>query len=193
MCGRYLFKQNDDEELNDWIQKLNLENPAELSLKEVFPSQKTIVLIAPDTPAVMRWGLKKWDDKGLIINASSESTKESTFFKEHLSLRRCLIKAEAFFEWNKDKQKNIVTAPQQKPFYMAGLYDDSTETPTFAILTDEAEGNFRQLHNRVPLFIPEAYIQRYIDDGAALLEDFRNLKQTELTWKSQEPQISLFE
>lgn len=193
MCGRYLFKQNDDEELNDWIQKLNLENPAELSLKEVFPSQKTIVLLGPDTPAVMRWGLKKWDDKGLIINARSESVKESPFFKEHLSLRRCIIKAEAFFEWNKEKQKNIVFGPQKKPFYMAGLYDDSTETPAFAILTDEAEGNFRQLHNRVPLFIPEAYIQRYLDDGAALLEDFRNLKQTELTWKSQEPQISLFE
>jgi putative SOS response-associated peptidase YedK len=193
MCGRYLFKQNDDEELNDWIQKLNLGNPAELSLKEVFPSQKTIVLIAPNTPAVMRWGLKKWDDKGLIINARSESVKESPFFKEHLSLRRCLIKADAFFEWNKDKQKNIVSGPQQKPFYMAALYDDSTETPTFAILTDEAEGEFRKLHNRVPLFIPEAYIQRYIDDGAALLEDFRNLKQIDLTWKNQETQISLFE
>ena len=193
MCGRYLFKQNDDEELNDWIQKLNLENPSELSLKEVFPSQKTIVLIAPDTPAIMRWGLKKWDDKGLIINARSESVKESPFFREHLSLRRCLIKAEAFFEWNKDKPQNIVSGPQQEPFYMAGLYDDSTETPTFAILTDEAEGEFRKLHNRVPLFIPEAYLQRYIDDGAALLEDFRNLKQFDLTWKNQETQISLFE
>jgi putative SOS response-associated peptidase YedK len=193
MCGRYLFKQNDDEELNDWIHKLNLENPSELSLKEVFPSQKTIVLIGPDTPAVMRWGLKKWDDKGLIINARSESVKESPFFREHLSLRRCIIKAEAFFEWNKDKQKNIVSGPQQKPFYMAGVYDDSTETPTFAILTDEAEGEFRKLHNRVPLFIPEVYLQRYIDDGAALLEDFRNLKQFDLTWKNQETQISLFE
>jgi putative SOS response-associated peptidase YedK len=193
MCGRYLFKQNEDEELNDWIQKLNLENPLELSLKEVFPSQKTIVLIAPNTPAIMRWGLKKWDDKGLIINARSESAKESPFFKEHLSLRRCLIKADAFFEWNKDKQKNIVSGSQQKPFYMAGLYDDSTETPTFAILTDEAEGEFRKLHNRVPLFIPEAYLQRYIDNGDSLLEDFRNLKQMELTWKNQETQISLFE
>lgn len=193
MCGRYLFKQNDDEELNDWIQKLNLENPADLSLKEVFPSQKTIVLIGPDTPAVMRWGLKKWDDKGLIINARSESVKESSFFKEHLSLRRCLIKADAFFEWNKDKQKNIILGPQQKPFYMAALYDDSTEIPTFAILTDEAEGDFRKLHNRVPLFIPEAYLQRYIDDGAALLDDFRNLKQLTLTWENQETQISLFD
>lgn len=193
MCGRYLFKQNDDEELNDWIQKLNLESTADLSLREVFPSQKTIVLTDKDTPAIMRWGLKKWDDKGLIINARSESVKESPFFRDHLTLRRCLIKAEAFFEWNKDKQKNIVTGPLNKPFYMAGLYDDSTEIPTFAILTDEAEGNFRKLHNRVPLMIPEAYIQRYLDDGAALLDDFRNLKQPDLSWQSQAAQISLFE
>lgn len=193
MCGRYLFKQNDDEELNNWIQQLNLENPSELSLREIFPSQKTIVLTAPDSPAIMRWGLRKWDDKGLIINARSESVNDSPFFKEHLAKRRCLIKAEAFFEWNKDKQKNIVQGPQQKAFYMAGLYDDSTEVPTFAILTDEADGDFRKLHNRIPLFIPEAYLQRYIDDGATLLEDFRNLKQINLNWTNQDAQLSLFE
>lgn len=193
MCGRYLFKQNDDEELNDWIQKLNLESTADLSLREVFPSQKTIVLIDSDTPAVMRWGLKKWDDKGLIINARSESVTESPFFKDHLNAHRCLIKADAFFEWNKDKQKNIVQAPLQQPFYMAGLYDDSTEVPTFAILTDEAEGEFRKLHNRVPLIIPQAYLKRYLEDGANLLEDFRNLKQVDFSWQNQAPQISLFE
>jgi putative SOS response-associated peptidase YedK len=192
MCGRYLFKLNDDEELQDWIQQLNLSEINDLSLGEVFPSQKTIVFSAPDTPMIMRWGLKKWDDKGLIINARSESVKDSPFFKDHLTYRRCLIKADAFFEWNKDKQKNIVTDPTQKPLYMAGIYDDSTEIPTFAILTDEAEGNFRELHNRIPMFIPEAYLQKYIDDGAHLLEDFRNLKQIELTYESQAAQISLF-
>lgn len=193
MCGRYLFKQNDDEELNNWIQQLNLENPSDLSLREIFPSQKTIVLTAPDSPAIMRWGLRKWDDKGLIINARSESVNDSPFFKDHLAKRRCLIKADAFFEWNKDKQKNIVHGPQQKAFYMAGLYDDSTEIPTFAILTDEADGDFRKLHNRIPLFIPEAYLQRYIDDGDRLLEDFRNLKQINLNWTNQDAQLSLFE
>ncbi|KAF0223974.1 MAG: hypothetical protein FD133_1183 [Erysipelotrichaceae bacterium] len=193
MCGRYLFKQNEDEELHDWVQQLNLSDVSDLSLGEIFPSQKTIVLKAPDSPAIMRWGLKKWDDKGLIINARSESIKESPFFKEHLAMRRCLIKAEAFFEWDKNKQKNIVHQDEQKSIYMAGVYDDSTEIPTFAILTDEAEGDFRKLHNRVPLFIPEAYLQKYIDDGADLLEDFRNLKQIDLNWKSQAAQISLFD
>jgi putative SOS response-associated peptidase YedK len=192
MCGRYLFKQNDDEELHDWIQQLNLSETHDLSLGEVFPSQKTIVFSAPNKPVVMRWGLKKWDDKGLVINARSESVKESPFFKDHLTYRRCLIKADAFFEWNTDKQKNIVTDPTQKPLYMAGLYDNSTEVPTFAILTDEAEGDFRKLHTRVPLFIPEAYLQRYIDDGASLLEDFRNLKQIELIYENQTAQMSLF-
>jgi len=193
MCGRYLFKQNDDEELQDWIKQLNLSDQNDLSLREVFPSQKTIVLIAPNTPQVMCWGLKKWDDQGLIINARSESIKESSFFKEHLSARRCLIKAEAFFEWDKNKQKNIVYADHKQAFYMAGLYDDSTAISTFAILTDEADGEFRKLHHRIPLMIPEAYLQKYIDDGEKLLEEFRNLKQIKLNWQNQAPQISLFD
>jgi len=193
MCGRYLFKLNDDEELHDWIQQLSLSESHDLSLKEVFPSQKTIVFSSPHTPVIMRWGLKKFDDKGLLINARSESVKESPFFKDHLNNRRCLIKADAFFEWNNEKQKNIVSNYTQKALYMAGIYDDSTAIPTFAILTDEAEGNFRKLHHRIPLFIPEAYLQKYIDDGSNLLEDFRNLKQIDLVYENLDPQMTLFE
>ncbi len=193
MCGRYLFKQNDDEELSGWIKQLNLSDPNELSIREVYPAQKTIVFSDLKTPVIMRWGLKKWDDKGLIINARSESVKENSFFNDHMTYRRCLIKADAFFEWDKNKQKNVVKTPTQKPFYMAGIYDDSTDIPTFAILTDEADGAFRNLHHRVPLIIPDAYLQKYIEDGVKLLDDFRNLKQIDLIWENQATQISLFE
>ena len=192
MCGRYLFKQNDDEELQDWVNQLNLETPTSIAVHEVFPTNSTIVLTGITTPALMSWGLPKWDGPGVIINARSESVLESRFFKDHLHHRRCLIKADGFFEWDKNKQKHLVQRADGLPFYMAGCYDENPQRPRFVILTDEAEGAFRSLHTRVPLMIPAAYAQKYLEDGASVLEDFRNLRQIDLTWVNQAPQLSLF-
>lgn len=192
MCGRYLFKQNDDEELHDWIAQLAIESPHSVAVHEVFPTNTTIVLTSTIQPALMSWGLPKWDGPGVIINARSETVLESRFFKEHAMQRRCLIKADAFFEWDKNKQKHLVQRTDGLPFYMAGCYDDTLERPHFVILTDEAEGAFRALHTRVPLMIPTPYAQKYLDGGAHMLEDFRNLRQMDLTWINQAAQLTLF-
>lgn len=192
MCGRYLFKQNEDEELHDWVAQLKLEPTAPIALREVFPTNTTIVLTGNQDPQLMTWGLPKWDGPGVIINARSESVLDSRFFKDHLLNRRCLIKADGFFEWDKNKQKHLVQSASGLPFFMAGCYDTTLERPRFVILTDEAEGAFRSLHTRVPLMIPAAYAQKYLDDGASVLEDFRNLRQIDLTWINQAPQLTLF-
>jgi putative SOS response-associated peptidase YedK len=192
MCGRYLFKQNEDEELHDWVAQLKLEPTAPIALREVFPTNTTIVLTGNQDPQLMTWGLPKWDGPGVIINARSESVLDSRFFKDHLLNRRCLIKADGFFEWDKNKQKHFVQSASGLPFFMAGCYDTTLERPRFVILTDEAEGAFRSLHTRVPLMIPAAYAQKYLDDGASVLEDFRNLRQIDLTWINQAPQLTLF-
>jgi hypothetical protein len=44
MCGRYLFKQDEDDELEEWLKNLDVEDAKDLSLHVVYPSQKTIVL-----------------------------------------------------------------------------------------------------------------------------------------------------
>ena len=192
MCGRYLFKQNEDEELHDWVSQLNLGQNQPLALHEVFPTNTTIVLTGLKKPEIMTWGFPKWEGPGVIINARSESVMESRFFKEHMLNRRCLIKADGFFEWDKNKQKHLVRSADGLPFYMAGCFDHTSERSRFVILTDEAEGAFRTLHTRVPLMIPEDYAQKYLTDGATLLDDFRNLRQIELSWVNQAPQLSLF-
>jgi putative SOS response-associated peptidase YedK len=192
MCGRYLFKQNEDEELHDWVSQLNLGSDQSLALHEVFPTNSTIVLTELKKPEIMTWGLPKWDGPGVIINARSETVMESRFFKEHMLNRRCLIKADGFFEWDKNKQKHLVQSANGLPFYMAGCFDTTADRPRFVILTDESEGAFRTLHTRVPLMIPEAYANKYLSDGASVLEDFHNLRQIDLTWVNQAPQLTLF-
>jgi hypothetical protein len=72
---------------------------------------------------------------------------------------------------------------------MAGIYDEENN---FSIITDEVHTAFSTLHSRVPLFIPEKYVHQYLENGNAMLSDFRNLKQIELAWVDQSIQTSLF-
>ncbi len=191
MCGRYLFRQEVDEEIERLLNELPLSEQQELSLNEVFPSQKTFVMNKDQQYKVMRWGYAKWDSKGVVINARSETIKDSNFFNQDLKERRCIIKAKGFFEWNSDKEKNLVTPIKDDYFYMAGLYTNE-ETPRFAIITTEADGDFKNLHNRIPLMIPKAYIKTYLNEGFDYFEDFTKLKQIDVQWENQSIQTRLF-
>jgi len=189
MCGRYLFKQEKDDEVEAWLNELDIQDTSDLSLNVVYPSQKTIVLKKDLKPMIARWGHTKWDTKGVVINARSETVQTSPFFKEHIKERRCVIKADGFYEWDKEKRKFFVSEATDKPLYMAGIYDEENN---FSIITDEVHTSFSTLHSRVPLFIPEKYVNQYLENGNAMLSDFRNLKQLELHWVDQSIQTSLF-
>ena len=189
MCGRYLFKQEKDDEVEAWLNELELQDASDLALNVVYPSQKTIVLKKDLKPMIARWGHARWDTKGVVINARSETVQTSPFFKEHIKTRRCVIKADGFYEWDKDKRKFLVKEKNDQPLYMAGIYDEENN---FSIITDEVHTSFKDLHSRVPLFIPEKYVNQYLENGNTMLNDFRNLKQLELHWKDQSIQTSLF-
>ena len=189
MCGRYLFKQDEDDELAEWLKNFEGEETKDLALHIVYPSQKTLVLRQGLNPMIAQWGHVKWDKKGRIINARSETVQSSPFFENHLKKRRCLIKADGFYEWDKEKAKHLVRDASQSPLYMAGIYD---EEACFSILTNEVRTDFIQLHNRVPLMIPSNLLDKYLENGDRLLEDFRSLKQIQLNWVDQSIQQRLF-
>jgi putative SOS response-associated peptidase YedK len=187
MCGRYLFKLQEDAELELWRDQLGLSAVA-VAWHEVRPSQQSLVFDGDHRPHIMRWGLPKWDQKGLIINARSESVAQSLFFKAHLTQRRVIVRADGFFEWDRDQQKHLVSLADSEPLYLAALYD---ETHHFAILTTEAQGAFRQIHHRVPLILNAEQRQSYLDEGLMALSSLEG-SQARLSWHNQSPQIRLF-
>ena len=189
MCGRYLFKMDEDVELSHWLEKIPTEQHTQLSLREVFPSQTSLVFTKSMTPTVMKWGLPKFTGKGHVINARIEGIQSSPFFNQHLRHRRIIIQADAFYEWNKEKQRHIVTCADQSPLYMAGVYDDSLN---FAIITTEAIGDFRQLHTRVPLMLSKQTCQVYLDEGLDSLHDEQLGHTKSLYWENLSPQLQLF-
>lgn len=71
----------------------------------------------------MSWGFPKWDGKGVIINAKSETASEKNI-KQSLLQRRCVIPSTGFYEWNnagKSKEKYLFRSETSPVLYMAGI------------------------------------------------------------------------
>jgi putative SOS response-associated peptidase YedK len=198
MCGRYLFREDDDDqEAASWLQEVSLsEDEAvvrNIALDEVRPSNLALVLVKENdrlVPKVMRWGLPKWDEKGILINTRSETALTSPMFKKHIKERRCVVKAAGFYEWDKDKNKLLIKTGHQK-MYLAALYTDE-ERASYSILTRSSEGDFATVHDRSPLLIPEDLVDRYLLDGDKYLDAFRKIPLPVFDMEAKRVQTSLF-
>lgn len=153
-----------------------------------------------DDPALriraMRWGLvppwAKEVGKGpLLFNARAESAAEKSSFRTSVKSKRCLVPMDGWYEWKKgpndDKGK-----PTKVPFFMsphdgtrlfmAGLWSvwrpkdapkDAAPLLSCSILTTDAVGHLREVHDRMPLVMPYDNWDAWLDpDNTAPSELF---------------------
>jgi len=167
----------------------------------VAPTQNAMVIRRhPDTGErrldLLRWGLVPHFTKDLKaarkpINARSETAAGSGMFRGALASRRCLVPADAFYEWKAmadGKQPYAIARWDGAPLAFAGLWegwrDPSGEVMrTFAILTTSANVTMQQLHERMPVILeaPDwpAWLGEIEGDARALMrpaaDDLLNL------------------
>jgi putative SOS response-associated peptidase YedK len=123
--------------------------------------------------SLVRWGFKGEDGK-LLFNARAESINDVNFWKKSFSLRRCIVPADSFFEWQKTQQgkkpKFEFTVHGGKPFGMAGLWapwrnpKTNQWEDTFAIVTVEANETMSPVHNRQPAILAPRDYQEYLEN-----------------------------
>lgn len=186
MCGRITLKTT-PEELAEFF------NIPLVSLLEprfnIAPTQP--VLVVRRLPgkereaAALRWGLiPQWSMDATIgsklINARSETVTQKPSFREAFKSRRCLVLADGFYEWKKEKGKRypfLFRMKDGKPFALAGLWEtnevlEKEKLETFTVLTTEANALVRPLHDRMPVIINPAHYELWLDpemkDAAAL-------------------------
>lgn len=181
MCGRFYIEQDDPtEELLAIIAEIerNLkDHPDGLLLKkgEIFPTDIVPAIIGSKTnqiqPIAMKWGFSKFDTKGVIINARSETALEKPMFQKPMLTRRCLIPASNYFEWqnvNEKKIKHAIYDPKSKLLYMAGCYrlEQNSPLPQFVILTKDAAPGIRYIHDRMPVILGSEAQHAWLGDNA---------------------------
>ena len=188
MCGRF-YTDFDDEQYREMLAMLYLKSERDaglLMLKngEVFPTD-TVAALDSAGPRAMRWGFARYDGKGKIINARSETALEKNMFRAPLlsdaaqPSGRCLIPASGYFEWEtRDKQKIKYKLRPTKAglFTFAGLYrsEAGADTPVFVILTAPAAEGISFIHDRMPLILSPEQREAWLSDPTSatkLLEE----------------------
>jgi putative SOS response-associated peptidase YedK len=207
MCGRYAsFRE--DQQLADEFAIATVADDVRLlgPSWNVAPTDGVRVVVdRPDQQGevtrqlrVARWGLVPgWAKDPSIgnrfINARSESLTESNAFARPFAVRRALLPADGYFEWQKLEEGG--RRPRKQPFYihpadggplaLAGLYEfwrDKTKADddpdrwlvTAVIITRPASPELEHIHDRQPLMLTPDLWEAWLDpavgaDGAAQL------------------------
>lgn len=184
MCGRFA-RRSTREVLADWF-GVDLEDlPAFPASYNIAPqSVQPVVRLAAETGArefaLLRWGLVPfWSKDAKIgystINARAEEAAKKPAFREALRKRRCLVPADAFYEWAKcdakTKRPFAFGLRNETPFAFAGLWErwnpkvgDALET--FTILTTDANEVVEPAHNRMPVILEPKDYNRWLEPTA---------------------------
>ncbi|MFT4042920.1 MAG: SOS response-associated peptidase [Gordonia sp. (in: high G+C Gram-positive bacteria)] len=131
----------------------------------------------------MRWGLiPPWTtDIGkvpLLFNARAETAAHKNSFRAAVRATRCLVPMDGWYEWKKGpadsrgrpiKVPYFMSARDGTRLFMAGLWSvwhnasGGVPTPSCTILTTEARGDLRDVHDRMPLIMPFADWESWLD------------------------------
>lgn len=173
MCGRYSFTLPPDaiRELFRVTTALNLR-----PRYNIAPTQEAPVIGVDEAGAralkMYRWGLVPRWSKALsgsapMINARAESIAEKPAFRDAFRKRRCLVPADGFYEWLKDKRAGDrrpwrIFASDRPAFAFAGIWEawrdpqagtDAEFLRSFAIVTTAANERIAAIHDRMPVML----------------------------------------
>jgi putative SOS response-associated peptidase YedK len=128
---------------------------------------------------LQRWGLVPFWAKDAKLgystfNARAEEAARKPAFREALKKRRCLVPADAFYEWQKidakTKQPFAIALKSGDPIAFAGLWESwqPAEGPpleTFTILTTGPNEIMKPIHNRMPVILEPGDYAHWLAPG----------------------------
>ncbi|MBI2898289.1 MAG: SOS response-associated peptidase [Deltaproteobacteria bacterium] len=182
MCGRYSI--TDPRQL---VLRFGLAVPAALEPRyNIAPTQPVPAIVAPraagqpgdGTPVIelLRWGLIPFwakDQKigNKLINARADSLASKPAFRDAARKRRCLVLADGFYEWKKEKgrkQPMYVRLKSRDPWAFAGLWDEwrapsGEKIRSCTIVTTEPNALLTPIHDRMPAILRPEDEPRWLD------------------------------
>lgn len=189
MCGRYWADASPD--LREIVEEMNRSPLTEKwsetkeikTCGEIRPTDVTAVIASnrrlERKVFPMKWGFA---GRSLLINARVETAAEKPMFRESWARRRCIVPASYYFEWEhitdqsgrkRTGDRYSICPRDSRMTWMCGLYRMEEGMPAFVILTREPGEGIRFIHDRMPLILPERYVDEWIrpeTDPERLLE-----------------------
>ena len=189
MCGRFVSSSTPDE----IAQYFDAEPPAEAAIEpswNVAPTRDVYVVMEDGgirKVAVHHWGLVPFWAKSpaigsKMINARAEGLAEKGAYKHAFRKRRCIVPADAFYEWRKvpgqkAKQPYAIERRDGEPIAFAGLWeqwrggdDEWGALRSTTIITTDPNGLMATIHDRMPVILPPAAWEAWLDPANDDLE-----------------------
>jgi putative SOS response-associated peptidase YedK len=190
MCGRFTLtaETNVIQDAFPWV---NI--PENLQPRFNIAPTQPVAVVANDGKNRLDyfvWGLiPSWAKDPSIgsrmINARAETLAEKPSFRTAFRRRRCLVLADGFYEWKQDKNARRKTPMYIKlesgsPFAFAGLWEnwnsaDGSQILSCTIITTQPNALMEDIHNRMPVILPEEAYKKWLEPGEQKPENLSGL------------------
>lgn len=178
MCGRITQQLTSDEIAELFGADSEIESVG--GRFNVAPTQNIVGVVERDHQRVVtsfRWGLiPSWADSAKVgvhlINARAETVAEKASFRAPFRKQRCIIPADAFYEWQRAgsvKVPHAIIRRDHQPLALAGLWsswrDPATEDRirSCTIITTTANNTLESVHERMPVVLPREVWDEWLD------------------------------
>lgn len=173
MCGR--FSQGEpSHRISDYFGAYP-DDDLPAGMFNVPPTERIRIVVERDGErrlTAARWGFQpSWTDgdaKRSWINARAETAWDSPAFGPALRHTRCIIPADAFYEWDRTASPRqpyaIGPAGAGEMLALAGVWTARRDAPpTVAILTTAPNALVVPVHDRMPVILPLDVIGAWLD------------------------------
>lgn len=187
MCGRFAQPRSSEE-----LARLFHARPAAEIAGDRFnvaPTDEVAAVVEHHGERIVdafRWGLvpffaKSAKDGARLINARAETVETSPAFRTAFARHRCIIPADAFYEWRRERDpatgKIIRSEPfavrrtDGEPLALAGLWsswrdpETATRLYTCSILTTDPNELVARIHNRMPVILDRTDWDAWLAEG----------------------------
>jgi putative SOS response-associated peptidase YedK len=191
MCGRMTQQRPTSELAEIFDAEDRIEAPG--GRFNLAPTDEAAVVVQrEDARAIVpyRWGLiPHWSDSpntgNRMFNARAETLDRNPAFRYAFAKRRCLIPADAYYEWKKIgkvRQPYAIARPDGRPIALAGLWAGWKNPETgevirsFSVITTSANEMMSPIHDRMPVMLPDDAWERWLDSGRLEGEALAELK-----------------
>ena len=124
----------------------------------------------------MIWGFSHEATDAPIVNCRLETANQKEMWKDSWFRRRCVIPCSWYFEWehfrspdgkrSKVGDKYLIQPKDSHTTMLAGLYRfeerNGLQVPVFSVLTRDAVGELRGIHDRMPMILQRKDIGEWI-------------------------------
>jgi len=199
MCGRFSQQRPASELAEIFAAEPLADEPGPRF--NIAPTDDALVVVQREERRAItayRWGLiPHWAGSAKVgsrmFNARAETLTASPAFRDAFGRKRCLVPVDGFYEWKRvgsGRQPFLIARRDGQPLALAGLWSGWRDAVadrvvrTFTIVTAGPNAQVAELHDRMPVIVPEdawsRWLDPHLDDPAELQGLLRPNEDVEL-------------